>query len=286
MKKTILIFFTVLLALCLTAFNVINWDDLKTESTKNKEIAVNATFNTNKILESNQASFVGPFLNNNIKKPKNDGDFNYNFGPRFSPLKKSALKNIKSIADIFTEEEMQSIEKLKSVEIIVINNVGQTNIREIGYTKELTEAQIKLLQSFDYESHFNIRAEYLKKNTETGKLEDSFNSPHLTIVPEKQAIYLDGKKAFIQFFKENSREARLKAKVDPYKMQPAKLYFTITKEGKIKNARLNRTSNYQIVDKNMLEIIEKLPGKWKPAENSKGEKMEQEFAVSFGLLGC
>ena len=70
------------------------------------------------------------------------------------------------------------------------------------------------------------------------------------------------------------------------KLQPAKLYFTVSKEGMIENVRLDRTSNFPAVDETMIELITNAPGKWIPAENSKGEKVDQELVVSFGLMGC
>ena len=36
----------------------------------------------------------------------------------------------------------------------------------------------------------------------------------------------------------------------------------------------------------MIELIYKIPGTWQPAENAKGEKIDQELVLSFGLMGC
>ena len=290
MKKSILLFFTVLIALSLTAFGVINWNDLETEkaeSSASKELAIKTTTEEKGNPNSNYEGPIGPILKSDTVKvkPKVFEDFIYDVGPRFEPFKKSNLRKAKSIEYFFEWEELQTITKLSFVEIIIIENDRQTQKREIGYTNMFTEAQLKLIQSFDYNSHFNIRMEYQKKNT-SGQLEHKFNSPHLTIVPEKQAVYSDGYDALKKFLKESSREARIKANVDPMKLQPAKLIFTVTKNGNIENIRLDRTSKYPLVDKTMIELISKTPGTWKPAENEKGEKMDQELVVSFGLMGC
>jgi hypothetical protein len=108
----------------------------------------------------------------------------------------------------------------------------------------------------------------------------------LTIVPETQAEYSKGKAALKEYLKESSKASRDIANVDPEKLQPAKLYFTVTKKGAIENVKLDRTSNYSLVDEAMIELIKNAPGTWKPAENLKGEKVEQELVVSFGLMGC
>ncbi|WP_452221362.1 hypothetical protein [Lacinutrix salivirga] len=266
MKKKILLFTAVLITLSLTAFNVINQSSKATEQKKDSAVATT---------KANEPKTNALFT-----------DFIYDVGPRFQPFKKSDVHNAKHIIDFIGEEDTNSIATLKSVEIIVIKDERQTTTKEIGYSKVLTEAQRKLLQSFDYNSHFNIRVEYTKINKETGHLEHKFSSPHITVVTEKLAEYSEGNDALKTYLRENSRDARLEANVDPLKLQPAKLFFIITKKGLIENIKLDRTSKYPLVDKTMINLIKNLPGTWTPAKNEKGENINQEFVVSFGLIGC
>jgi TonB family protein len=60
--------------------------------------------------------------------------------------------------------------------------------------------------------------------------------------------------------------------------------FTVNEEGGIMNPKMLRTSRDSKADKLVLEAISKMP-KWKPAQNSKGVKVKQEFTVPFGG-GC
>lgn len=266
MKKSILILCVALTILSLTAYGYINMNDFETDQEKsfvNEDIPNEAEKNTKKEI------FI---------------DFIYDVGPRFGPIKKDLVDNAKTIDAFFDEEQIQAIFSLNSVSIIMIIDDKQSDIRETGNSFELTDAQIKLLQASNYSSSFLIRAEYQQKNKETGELEYSYSTPHLTIVPEKQATYVNGKDELKKYLKENSEESRVN--VDPDKLKPAKLYFTVTKEGTIKNIKLDRSSGYPEVDKKMIELISKAPGKWLPAENIKGEKVEQELVVSFGLMGC
>ena len=273
MKKNIIIFCAILTTLSLTAFGVINLKDSKPDKLE--------TF----VIENKENNTVyGPFTTKIEKKIFSD--FIYDIGPRFSAIKKGDVDKARYINAFFDKEQIQAIVSLKSVSIIIIIDDKRSDIRETGYSDELTDAQLKLLRSFDYSTNFLIKAEYQQKNKETGKLEDSYSTPHLTIVPEKQAEYEFGKNELMDYLKENSKDARTKANVEADKLQPAKLFFTVTKNGTIENVRLDRTSNYPIVDKAMIELITKAPGTWKPAENSKGEKVNQELVVSFGLMGC
>lgn len=211
-------------------------------------------------------------------------NFIYDVGPRFSAIKKKDIDKATSIATFFDEKQLKSISSLKSVDIIIIKEDKRTDTKTTGNSYKLTKTQLKLLQSLDYSTNFLIRAEYQQLNKETGELEDSYSTPHLTIVPEKEASYSQGMDALKKFLKENSKKARIN--VDPEKLKPAKLYFTVSKNGDIENVKLDRSSGYPIVDKTMIELIYKTPGKWQPAENYKGEKVNQELVVSFGLMGC
>lgn len=266
MKKRPIIFSSVLITLCLTVYSCKNHNEneiAQLETSVKKEIASNTQI---------------------TKEKKIFSDFIYDVGPRFGPIKKSDLENAKTISDFIPKDQIQQIEILKSVSIIVYKENGESDIRENGNKEELNNAQLDLLKSFDYSTNFLIRAEYIQKNDETGEMENSYSTPHLTIVPEKQAEFIDGKDALKGFLKLYSEDAR--KNIDPEKLQPAKLFFTVSKKGTIENIHLDRSSNYPKVDEVMIKLISEVPGTWVPAENTKGEKVDQELVVSFGLMGC
>jgi hypothetical protein len=211
-------------------------------------------------------------------------NFIYDVGPRFGPIKKGDLNNFTSFADFMEEDDAKRILSYKFVEVIIIENDRESDIRESGNSAKLTSAQLKLLQSSDYSTNLKIRADVMQKNRYTGELEESYWTPHLTIVPEKQAYYINGKDSLMEFLKENSKESRVNVVED--KLQPAKLFFTVTKNGTIENVSLDRSSNFPAVDKKMIELISRTLRKWLPAENAKGEKVDQVLVLSFGLMGC
>ena len=268
MKKSILIFGAVIITFSLTAFGVINWNALKINKLHNYDSKNTAVDTTSK------------------EKIKNRifTDFIYDVGPRYGPIKKSDLDNAKYIDTFLEDNQMDDMVTLKSVNIIIIKDDKQSDIHAIGYSRALTDNQLQLLQKSGYSTNFLVRTEFQNKNKDTGVLEDSYLSPHLTVVPEKQAEYINGKQNLMNYLKDKSLEARANVQVD--KLQPAKLYFTVTKTGTIENVKLDRSSNYIEVDKKMIELITKLPGKWKPAVNNEGENVDQELVVSFGLMGC
>jgi len=264
MKKRILIFCGILLTMSLTAFTIINWNG-QVESSSDKSIVSN----------------IQGELDYNLKVST---DFFYSIDTRFGAIKKSDIDKAKSISAFLSEDQVQKIVSYKSVKITILEDSKHTDISETGHSSDLTAAQIKLLQSTNYSTNILIRADYLESNKINSTLNDSYATPHLTIVPEKQAIYISGKDVLIDYFKENSIEETSIAQND--KLQPAKLYFTITKKGLISNVKLVISSGYPSIDNRMMELIINAPGKWEPAKNSKGENVDQELVFFYGLLGC
>jgi len=268
MKRRILIFCTVLAALGLTAFKVVNWNDYETsrpKATTNEAVSVNMPV-------------LGP------KEKEIFIDFNYDVGTRFNPIEKTELDKARTIADFLDAEVIASIVSLQSVHVVLVENDKQTDIFENGTTAALTDGQLQLLKSFDYSTNFIVRAHFRKKNGNTGILVSDFRSPHLTIVPEKQAVYSHGKEALLSYFREESKEVG--ANVDSENLKAAKLSFRVTEQGAVEVIELEYSSGYQEVDKKMMELISNLPGYWKPAENAAGQKVTQEFVISFGARGC
>ena len=209
MKKSTLILSTVFSSLILITFGFVNWNNSEIEQS---EIIINEVVSINKKIP---------------KKVKNRifTDFIYDVGPRFGAIKKREANKATSITTFFDEKQLQSIVSLKSVSIILIKGDKRTDTKTTGYSEKLTIAQLKLIQSFDYSTNFLIRVEYQQINQETGELEESYSTPHLTIVPEKEAVYSNGKDALKKFLKESSEIAR--KNVNPEKLKPAKLYFTV-----------------------------------------------------------
>lgn len=211
-------------------------------------------------------------------------DFIYDIGPRFGTIKKSEVDNAKTIEAFLGEKNFERMQSISSVTIFPFVNEERLALQANGTTKELNESQLKMLRDFGYSSSFVVRVDFTEISEATGELIAEYTSPHLTIVPEKQTTFVDGEDALKAFLKMSTEEVR--KNVDVEKFKPAKMYFTVAKDGSIKNVRLDRSSGYPDVDEKMKELIKQVPGTWLPAENAKGEKVDQELVVSFGTMGC
>lgn len=259
MKKNILILFAVLVA-----FGYVNWS--------------NAVTDQEETYCSKTVDFNYDFVNVSYKPA--DLDLFYHVDSRFmTTITKENLLKARSIVDILPAKATKSIKSYQSVQVDIIDKASVSGDNEV-----LNAVQIKLLQSADYSTNIFIRSDYKVKNADSGELEDSYLTYYITIIPEKEAEFTGGKDALISYLKENSKDKTSIIKQD--KLQPGKVSFTVTKEGKIANVKLTSTSGYSSVDEALVQLITKMPEKWEPAENSKGEKVDQELVFFFGTVGC
>jgi hypothetical protein len=265
MKKNILIICTVLTILNLTACGQ-NSSETPTNET---ETAFAKT-----------VAFENTFLNA-IDKQLNP-DLVYVVESRFmTTISKEKLQNAKSVMDIFPKRETDRMESYADVRIAILKDGEE--IMEIGKNEILTNAQIELLQSADYSTNFYIKSNS-KLRTQFGRVEDYDLVYYMTIVPETEAKFALGQEALIDYLKTNSKAETIGITQD--KLQPGRINFTITKEGKITSVKLDSTSGYPAFDEKLLDLIINMPKTWIPATNSKGEKIDQELIFFFGMQGC
>lgn len=211
--------------------------------------------------------------------------FFYGIRTRFSGLTKSQLQEMTSVHDFLPAEHLPSIITYHSINVIQLDsNYKWSDNQEKGTTENLTSAQQSLLQSFDYSTHFLLRVDYEEMNRETGKLEFGYSTPHHTVIPAKQANYEGGIDKLIDYLKQQSKDETEKA--DQRKLEPGRINFTITKEGKLSEVYLNHTCGYTYLDHLMIQTLNTAPALWIPAENKAGEKVDQELSFSFGMMGC
>ena len=227
MKKNILFFCAVLATFSLMAFSYINWSLPETSQEE-------ATC-------SSSVAFDTDFVNSLFKKA--DVDLSYDVGSRYMrTVTKEDLHKAKSILDIVPENPEILIESYYSVTINILDDNYKTVISKTGDGSKLTSAQIKLLRSLDYATDILIKTEYQQKCWDNGALKYSYSTPHITVVPEKQAVYAKGKDALIAYAKENTKE--FAAIVKENELQGGKVTFTVTKEGEVANASI--TANFRL----------------------------------------
>ena len=269
MKRTILIFSTVLIAIGLIAIGCMN-------SSNSMSIQEQSG---NYITEDFTSCSPTLFLD------QTNQEFFYDVAPRYiSIFTKTDIGKVRSMAEFDRANTIERIVLYRSVTVSILDDDYNAIQKVTGESGEFNAEQLNLFRSVPYSADILIKSEYQMKGSETGLVEEGCSTPHLTVVPEKQAEYLRGKDALLNYLKENSKQTT--AIVKRGKLQPGKVRFTVTRNGNISKVKLIATSGYNSVDKTMVELITKTLGKWNSAENFKGEKVDQELVFSFGIVGC
>ena len=266
MKKSILIIGTVLLTFSLTAFGYINWVDKEMDSECSTSVETELSEN-NAEISSEDAKGT---------------DVLYKIDNRFlATITKEKLSTANAVSEIIPKTADWSTYPVQVLKVTVRHNGTETS--EIGDGLVLNEAQIKLLRSAKYNDNFSLNASCKGKHKYV--YQESYDLHYvISVTPEKEAEYSQGKEELISYLMENSKAQALTVVKDL--VQPGRILFTVTAEGTIGNVVLNSSSGFAFLDLRLVELLNNLPEKWEPATNDKGEYVEQDLVFFFGSMGC
>lgn len=224
-------------------------------------------------------------------------DFAYDVDSRYlMTITKAEIDQVRSMKSLmpqkdFTQgrdfipvKEVETFITFRSVSVSIIDHNYRAVAIETGDGDLFNAAQLNLLQTAPYSSNILIKAEYQEKDNVTGALYYKYATPHITIIPEMETQYVLGNDALIEYLREGSKEKT--GNVITAKLKPGKVGFTVTSTATISKVKLLSSSGYPAIDGMMLELISTIPGRWNPASNAEGEKVDQELVFSFGMIGC
>jgi TonB family protein len=103
-------------------------------------------------------------------------------------------------------------------------------------------------------------------------------------VPDYEAEYPGGFTQITDYYLEHVIK-KVSEKKASDKIGLAIIKFTVNEAGKIADAQIFKTSTDPTIDKLLLEATHKMP-LWKPAKNSHGMNVKQEFIIPLGMGGC
>ena len=153
----------------------------------------------------------------------------------------------------------------------------------MGLNEKLTAEQIQILNTIDLASNLVINVKYMYNDFGRNKLENSEMHVEMTVVPEVEAEFIGGEKQLISYLKLNSY-SKLPTK-KPNDFKGAVIKFTINEGGYVINVRTTQKWGDAKTDQMLLDLIKNMP-KWKPAINTNGVKVKQDFVFSVGAGGC
>lgn len=148
----------------------------------------------------------------------------------------------------------------------------------------LTTEQKEILQCADLDSDVNMVVHYNSTNVVTQEIEKRKLDFSIKVAPEKQAAYVGGYDALQAYMQTNV--------LDQFKNQnltdpgTATVKFLVDKNGKVTEVEAVETTGYFHIDVLIIQALQNMP-LWQPAQNIKGETLEQEFQMSVGdMWGC
>lgn len=198
------------------------------------------------------------------------------------PIIKETLNDAKTISDINPGYPASWIASYSSVEILATCN-GIVK-KAFSSNDTLNNEQRSILEMADIGTEIVVDVKYSPSNSlidlfEVKKIHFSF-----TIIPNIEAEYEGGYDQLKAYLKKTTLDKI--PEIDQQQLQLAIVKFTINEEGKATNAHISTASKNEEIDKLLLDAINNMP-KWKPAEDSNGLKVKQDFEFSIGNFdGC
>jgi len=197
-------------------------------------------------------------------------------------ITKEKLSTARSMSDIIPYYPASWITSYTSAEISATGN--GTTITSSSSNDIFSEEQIEMLGSLDFGTEIVIKIGYMHENSLTNKVEDGMMNYSATVVPDTEAQYPDGFDQLSLYIKQNTIDKI--SPEDSKEMQDASVIFTINEDGGIADVRISDTSGNREVDNLFLEVIHDMP-KWKPATDSQGKNVKQEFVLTISTNeGC
>ena len=272
MNKRIIITIAVLISIVgiSAGFISINQNVDKTNSKKNINSS-NPTVIENKYYEFKAAKKENTKVNNELFY-EIKGDYNHS-------ITNEELSEAKILADLIPYFPKSMVTEYISVEISTISN--GMKMRSITSDDKLSQEQKNLLNSVETASTINIDINYKTKVPVTNVIENGSKTVALMVVPEVEAEFKGGYDNLIEYLTENSDVSANRFEG----LDLSSVTFTVNEKGNIVNVRMSKTSGNSNIDESLVYLIENMP-RWKPAENSDGISVKQDFEFRIGLDGC
>lgn len=169
---------------------------------------------------------------------------------------------------------------------ISVKHLGKT-VSAGNASDQLNDEQRKILALADLNTDITVRIKFRYKEHVSGKPDTSSDingQIALTVVPDTEAAYPGGFNAFRDYINK-SITGKASGKNIAGKILGTVIDFTIDEQGHVVKSVVSGSSSDPQIDRMLLEALQTCPA-WKPAKNSKGEIVTQQFRIALGGDGC
>lgn len=198
------------------------------------------------------------------------------------PIHKEKLDMARNVGDIIPYYPASWINQYVSVEISAATD--ENTVMATGANEILTPEQLNILQTAGLGTEIVVNIQYRFLNEVTHQIEDRRINYSTTIVPETEAEFPGGNKELREYFQGNAIDKL--SEESSASMQQTVVRFTVDEQGDIANTQIVQSSGDPEIDQMFLEAINNMPS-WKPAEDTQGVAVRQDFQFSVGNnTGC
>jgi hypothetical protein len=206
---------------------------------------------------------------------------NFSIAPDFRKgITQNLLEDVNTLSDINSGYPSSWINNYQSVELIVSQDGKEKSY--LSNDENLSPEQKTALVTANIWSTLSFNILYFPENEFT--LTPKQINFKYTIVPEVEASYPAGYEALDRYFVEKEFD-KIATNLLTAEQQIV-LRFTVDAQGNPGNVVLDGKSENIELDKKLIRAIEEMK-RWKPALDSKGNPITQDFVISIGMMvGC
>ena len=197
------------------------------------------------------------------------------------PILKEKLIDVKTISDINPGYPASWISGYISV--VISATCKGFAMKAESRNDTLSNEQQSILKMADMGTDIIVDVKY---NTSNSSKKIDVKTVHFlyTIIPKIEAEYIGGYELLKQYLKKNAIDKIPETIVN--QIEELTIGFTISENGKIIEVQITKSSGYVEIDNLLSKVIIEMP-RWKPAENSHGIKVKQDFQLGIGMMiGC
>jgi hypothetical protein len=198
-------------------------------------------------------------------------------------ITRTQLLAAKSLPDLITGYPSSWITDYVSTEISIATL--KTSVNAKGINDVLTTPQISALKTAKIGEDLNVKVVYKNMNSVSHIKEESTMDVTFKIIPEIEAEYSGGTENMNKYLSNEAvnKIKNLKIEDDFF----VSIKFVVNEEGRTEISKINSSKYDKEIENLLVDTIQKMP-KWKPAQDSEGSFVKQEFEFKIGkkLGGC
>ena len=263
-----------ILILSILGMSTIACSQMKLQEPKNESMAI-----SNSITQQ-AAAPLGECMSSVQGMPIQD--LHMSIDSRFmNRLNKEDIASAKTIHDILPKG---ATENLIDFQEVYISRFDKPRDVRKGNSEKLTREQLELLNELDYSQDFYLNAPCFEYDP-VAKMKKPYTLVYyVSVVPKTIPFYDKSNKNLIDLIKgEIEKEAMV---LERDYLDAGSISFTISKDGKLKNLNIDRSSGYLNLDNLVYDYLNTKELKWVPGKDSNGNPVDQQLVFSYGLAGC